>query len=74
MRRVCDLALLPFALVWMLVLLALVMLHVVDPDRLARNVGQAYWPPAEPRPDGLSSAGTDRVPASPRAAHPNALR
>jgi hypothetical protein len=51
----------------MVVLLALVMLRVVHPDALARNIRQAHWPPSEPLPE--SSSGRDsRLPPIPAPA------
>jgi hypothetical protein len=63
MRRAWDLVLLPFALGWMVLLLALVMLRVVQPDSLARNIRQAHWPPADPSAGGEVDPVPGAVPA-----------
>jgi hypothetical protein len=62
MRRAWDLVLLPFALAWMGILLALVMLRLVDPDSLTRNIRQDHWPPAEPLPESPRGGGSRRPP------------
>jgi hypothetical protein len=73
MRRAWDLVLLPFALGWMVLLLALVMLRVVQPDSLARNIRQAHWPPADPPPEPSAGGEVDPVPGAVPAGIPARL-
>jgi hypothetical protein len=63
MRRAWDLVLLPFALAWMIILLAMVMLRLAQPDSLTRNIREAHWPPADPLPESWPATGeSGRVP------------